>query len=143
MVGRSPPYQGTHYQLAETLNSPPALSRPHPPILIGGGGEKKTLRLVARYGDACNLYAGSVEEVAHKLQVLRRHCDTEGTDFDAIRKTVMFSRGPLRDMDRFLAEAEAYARLGVAEIQILPDRHPVEFTEQVLSQLAPRIATLA
>ena len=137
------PYKGRHYQLEETLCVPAPLGGRRPMVMIGGGGEKKTLRLVARYGDACNVFARSVEEVAHKLQVLRRHCDTEGTDFDAIRKTVMFSRGPLRDMDRFLAEAEAYARLGVAEIQILPDRHPVEFTEQVLSQLAPRIATLA
>ncbi len=120
---------------------PAPLGGRRPMVMIGGGGEK-TLRLVARYGDACNLFARSVEEVAHKLEVLRAHCDTEGTDFDAIRKTVMYSRGPLRDTNTFLTEAETYARLGVAEIQILPDRHPVEFTEQVLSQLAPRIATL-
>jgi F420-dependent oxidoreductase-like protein len=137
------PYAGKHYRLEETLCVPAPLGGRRPMVMIGGGGERKTLRLVARHGDACNVFARSVEEVTHKLDVLRAHCDTEGTDFDAIRKTVMYSRGPLRDPDTFLAEAEVYARLGVAEIQILPDRHPVEFTEQVLSQLAPRTATLA
>jgi F420-dependent oxidoreductase-like protein len=84
------PYEGRHYQLAETLNSPPPVSRPHPPILIGGGGEKKTLRLVAQYGDACNLFQliGDAE-LARKLDVLRRHCDDVGRDYDLIDKTVL------------------------------------------------------
>jgi F420-dependent oxidoreductase-like protein len=84
--GSEQPYQGTHYQLARTLNSPQPLRRP--PILIGGGGERKTLRLVARYADSCNLFAGP--ELAHKLDVLRRHCETEGRDYDEIEKTVMY-----------------------------------------------------
>lgn len=83
------PYQGNYYQLAEPINQPPALSRPHPPILIGGGGEQKTLRLVARYADACNLFAFDLAEVKHKLDVLRRHCDTEGRDYDTIEKTTL------------------------------------------------------
>ncbi|HEU0042356.1 MAG TPA: LLM class F420-dependent oxidoreductase [Jiangellaceae bacterium] len=136
------PYRGRHYQLEETLCVPRPLASPRPLVMIGGGGEKKTLRLVARYGDACNVFARSIEEVTHKLQVLRNHCDTEGRDFDDIRKTVMFSRPLLNDVDGFMAEAEAYARLGVAEIQILPDRHPVDFTEKVLSDVAPRVALL-
>ncbi len=82
------PYQGKHYQLGRTLNSPQALTRPHPPILIGGSGEKKTLRLVARYAQACNLFPGP--EMPHKLEVLRRHCEAEGTDYDAIEKTAVF-----------------------------------------------------
>jgi F420-dependent oxidoreductase-like protein len=80
------PFEGKHYQLARTLNSPQALSRPHPPILIGGGGERKTLRLVARYADSCNLF--DTPELAHKLDVLRQHCAAEGRDYDTIEKTV-------------------------------------------------------
>jgi F420-dependent oxidoreductase-like protein len=80
------PFDGKHYHLARTLNSPQALSRPHPPILIGGSGERKTLLLVARYADACNLFG--TPEVAHKLDVLREHCAAEGRDYDAIEKTV-------------------------------------------------------
>jgi F420-dependent oxidoreductase-like protein len=80
------PYEGKHYQLGRTLNSPQPLSRPHPPILIGGAGEKKTLRLVARYANACNIFDSP--EVAHKLDVLREHCTTEGRDYAQIEKTV-------------------------------------------------------
>ena len=80
------PFEGKHYHLARTLNSPQALTRPHPPILIGGQGERKTLLLVARYGDACNLF--DTPELAHKLDVLRGHCAAEGRDYDAIEKTV-------------------------------------------------------
>jgi F420-dependent oxidoreductase-like protein len=80
------PFEGKHYHLARTLNSPQALSRPHPPILIGGGGERKTLRLVARYADACNLF--DTPELPHKLDVLRQHCAAEGRDYDSVEKTV-------------------------------------------------------
>jgi F420-dependent oxidoreductase-like protein len=80
------PFEGKHYHLARTLNSPQALSRPHPPILIGGQGERKTLLLVARYADACNLF--DTPELAHKLDVLRGHCSAEGRDYAAIEKTV-------------------------------------------------------
>jgi F420-dependent oxidoreductase-like protein len=84
--GEDGPFDGKHYHLARTLNSPQALSRPHPPILIGGSGERKTLRLVAKYADACNLFDSP--EVAHKLDVLREHCATAGRDYDEIEKTV-------------------------------------------------------
>jgi F420-dependent oxidoreductase-like protein len=80
------PFDGKHYQLSRTLNSPQPLSRPHPPILIGGAGEKKTLRLVARYADACNIFDSP--ELAHKLDVLREHCASEGRDYTEIEKTV-------------------------------------------------------
>ncbi len=82
-------YEGRHYRLDRPLNSPAPLSRPHPPILIGGGGEKKTLRLVAQYADACNLFPGP--DLQHKLDVLRRHCDDVGRDYDEIEKTVLFN----------------------------------------------------
>lgn len=79
------PFHGTYYQLDRTLNSPQPLSRPHPPILIGGAGEKKTLRLVARYADACNIF--DTPELGHKLDVLREHCAAEGRDYAEIEKT--------------------------------------------------------
>ena len=85
--GDEGPFDGKHYHLARTLNSPQALSRPHPPILIGGAGEKKTLKLVARYADACNIAAYDLATTAHKLDVLRQHCVNEGRDYDEIEKT--------------------------------------------------------
>jgi F420-dependent oxidoreductase-like protein len=85
-------FEGEHHRLGRTLNSPQSLSRPHPPILIGGGGEKKTLRFVARYAQACNLFPGP--EMAHKLEVLRAHCEAEGRDYDEIEKTGIFVFDP-------------------------------------------------
>ena len=79
-------FSGTHVTAERLLNVPQALSRPHPPIMIGGGGEKKTLRFVAKYGDACNLIAGP--DLEHKLSVLRAHCEAEGRDYAEITKTV-------------------------------------------------------
>lgn len=79
------PFHGRHYRLERPLNSPQSLSRPHPPILIGGGGERKTLRLVARYADACNLFMSP--QIPHKLDVLKRHCEAEGRDYGTIEKT--------------------------------------------------------
>jgi F420-dependent oxidoreductase-like protein len=84
--GDETPFHGKHYRLDRPLNSPLPLSRP--PILIGGGGEKKTLRLVAQYADSCNLFPGP--EVQHKLDVLKRHCEDVGRDYDEIEKTVMY-----------------------------------------------------
>jgi alkanesulfonate monooxygenase SsuD/methylene tetrahydromethanopterin reductase-like flavin-dependent oxidoreductase (luciferase family) len=96
------------------LNSPQSLTRPHPPILIGGAGEKKTLRLVAQYAQACNLFPGP--ELAHKLEVLREHCETVGRDYDEIQKTVI---GPLdpgaagENVDALLENLRALADLGI------------------------------
>jgi F420-dependent oxidoreductase-like protein len=87
--GDQSPYNGKHYQLERTLNSPQSLTRPHPPILIGGMGERKTLRLVARYAQACNLFP--TPEMPRKLEVLRAHCEAEGRDYDEILKTSMFN----------------------------------------------------
>jgi F420-dependent oxidoreductase-like protein len=86
--GDEKPFIGKHVQAERLLNSPQSLARPHPPILIGGGGERVTLRLVARYADACNLYP--TPDLPHKLDVLRQHCEVEGRDFDAIEKTVSY-----------------------------------------------------
>jgi F420-dependent oxidoreductase-like protein len=86
--GDESPFHGTHYQLERPLNRPMPVTQPHPTIMIGGSGERKTLRLVARYAQACNLFPGP--DLARKLDVLRAHCETEGTDYDAIEKTCYF-----------------------------------------------------
>jgi F420-dependent oxidoreductase-like protein len=136
------PFNGRHYQLAETLCAPPPISRPHPPILVGGGGEKKTLLMVARYADACNVFGSSPADVAHKLDVLRSHCDDEGRDYDRIVKTVLAVRPALADVDAFLAAAGEYAALGVTEIEVMPvpGMSPVEFTEQFAERVLPGLA---
>jgi F420-dependent oxidoreductase-like protein len=136
------PFTGRHYQLAETICVPRPISRPHPPILVGGGGEKKTLRLAARYADACNLFASSPDDVAHKLAVLTDHCDAERRDPDRIQRTVLATRPALPDVDAFLAAAAEYAALGVTEIAVMPDRHPVEFAHQIAERLVPRLAEI-
>jgi len=88
--GEATPFRGKHYQLAETLCSPPPLSKPHPPILIGGMGEKKTLRLVARHADACNLFAFvGADALRAKLDVLKRHCDADLNDYADTEKTTL------------------------------------------------------
>src|SRR5258706_673178 len=86
-------FRGRHYQLDETLCSPRPVSAPRPRIMIGGGGERKTLRLVAKYADACNVM-GNPEDVAHKIDVLRRHCDDVGRDINDIEVTTMFRNLP-------------------------------------------------
>jgi F420-dependent oxidoreductase-like protein len=95
--GDQSPFAGTHYQLQRPLNSPPPLARPHPKILIGGSGEKKTLRLVAQYADACNLFDTGPEAVAQKLDVLREHCAGVGRDYAEIEKTVLGAVNLTRD----------------------------------------------
>ena len=111
------PYDGKHYQLERTLNSPQPLTRPHPPILIGGGGEKKTLRLVAQYAQACNLFASP--ELPHKLDLLRQHCADLGRDYNDIEKTVMMRFQPGasgENIDSMLEQLRELAHLGVSEV---------------------------
>ena len=87
--GDDSPFEGGHYRLGRPLNSPAALSKPHPPILIGGGGEKKTLRMVAQYADACNIFDMGPDGVKAKYDVIRGHCETVGRDYADIEKTVL------------------------------------------------------
>jgi len=117
--GDESPYTGKHYQLERPINSPQALSLPHPPIMIGGGGERKTLRFVARYAQACNLFTGP--DLARKLDVLRAHCDAEGRDYDEIIKTCYFrfdvgengeNAGQITDQLAALAEMGFTAAIG-------------------------------
>jgi F420-dependent oxidoreductase-like protein len=105
-------YNGTHYQLERTMNVPQSLRRPHPPILIGGGGEKKTLRLVAQYADACNLFDGP--DLSHKLDVLRQRCSEVGRNYDEIEKTVM-GRYDVSDPRALVEHLGELAKLGVQE----------------------------
>ncbi len=136
------PFEGRHYQLAETLCSPASLARPRPPIMIGGGGEKKTLLLVARYADSCNLFGTSVDEVARKLDVLRSHCAAVGRDPDSVEKTVLLVRPALADVEATLSTVRALADLGVSEVQVMPDRHPVEFATEIAEKVLPRLTEL-
>ncbi|MFE5922441.1 LLM class F420-dependent oxidoreductase [Streptomyces sp. NPDC056468] len=139
------PFEGKHYRLAETLCVPAPLSSPHPEIMIGGGGEKKTLRLVARYGDACNLFASSPEEVRHKLDVLRGHCDTEGRDYDEIRKTVLHAGEAVvqGDVDAFTRDIAAYTRLGIDTVILGPRTgEPAAFIENFAAPAVQRLAGL-
>lgn len=111
------PFTGKHYRLAETMLVPPPIRRPS--ILIGGGGEKVLLRLVARYADACNLFSMlGVDGVRGKLDVLRRHCDDEKRDYDKIRKTLLWVSSPYAD--DFVGQAEAFAKIGIQEIIVMP-----------------------
>jgi F420-dependent oxidoreductase-like protein len=134
-------FAGKHYQLTETLCRPTAVQRPHPPIMIGGGGERKTLRLVARYADSCNVFGTSPDDVKHKFEVLREHCEAEGRDYDSIEKTVAMVT-PVDDTATFLANARAFAELGAAEIMLMPDRDPREFTSLVAEKYLPTVSSL-
>ena len=136
------PFEGRHYRLAETICRPRPLARPRPPILVGGGGERRTLRLVARYADACNLFASRPADVAHKLDVLRGHCEAEGRDPATVQRTILYVRNPLDGVDAFLAEMEAYARLGVSTVEVMPAGDPVAFVERVGTEIVPRLADL-
>ena len=136
------PYTGTHYQLAETYNVPPA-PRGRVPILIGGGGERKTLRLVAQYADATHLFAREgADGLANKLDVLRRHCDDLGRDYDTIEKTMggIGTADPGDDPDAFLAGIAEYAALGFTLVTVTPrGPDPVAWTERVVTEVVPRL----
>jgi F420-dependent oxidoreductase-like protein len=143
--GDERPYEGAHLRLERPLNSPQSLSRPHPPLLIGGGGERKTLRLVARYADACNLFPGP--QVAHKLDVLKRHCDTEGRDYDTIEKTCLFTfdvgeRG--ENVGRLVGRLRWLASMGVQTVMgSVPGVERLEPLVIIGRELIPAVADLA
>jgi F420-dependent oxidoreductase-like protein len=137
--GDEKPYEGSHYSLERPLNSPQSLSRPHPPIMIGGGGEKKTLRLVAQYADACNLFVGRDE--IRKLDILRQHCEAVGRDYDTIYKTAYYvfdpSRGTQRIVDELGALAEAGFAAAIGAVANVWDIRPLEI---IGSEVIPRVA---
>jgi len=133
-------YTGKHYELAETICLPRPV-RGSVPIMIGGTGERKTLRLVAQYAEACNLFANQGPDmVAHKLDVLRGHCDVLGRDYDAITKTVMFHGDPLTDWDGFMSEMETFARLGISLVTIAPPTaDPEAWAIGMVADVVPRL----
>jgi F420-dependent oxidoreductase-like protein len=135
------PFATKHFTLAETICNPRPLSSPRVPVMIGGGGERKTLRLVAKYADACNLFATGVDEVAHKLDVLRGHCDTEARDYDTITKT-MLSRSNPADVDAVVEEMSTFAKVGIDKVIFVPSGDPVEYTQRLGGELAARLEDL-
>lgn len=135
-------FHGRHYELAETLNSPAPVSSPHPPILIGGNGKRKTLRIAAQYAQIVNLTAPDPAVVADLLDVLRGHCDTLGTDYDAIEKQVMVSRLDPADAD-FYPRMQRFADLGVdlVVLGVQPNRQ-LEWTEKLATEVVPRLRAM-
>jgi F420-dependent oxidoreductase-like protein len=142
------PFDGKHYRLAETLCAPQPIQRPRPPILIGGEGEKKTLRLVAQYADVWNisLAAGPPDETRHKLDVLNRHCDDVGHDPVDIRKTVGILVDPLAAVDGFVSTAAEYAALGFDLVNVMPLPHitdPAGFVSRLGEEVVPKLAQVS
>src|SRR5580700_3611366 len=136
------PFHGAHYELAETLCSPKPVSSPRPRILIGGSGEKKTLRLVATYADACNII-GDADTVAHKVEVLHRHCQDVGRDPAEIEVTALTMVPEDADADAILQDAEALSAAGAAAIVIRstgPD--PSRWLEETWGPIIVRLADI-
>lgn len=138
------PFNGHHYSLGRTLNSPQTISRPHPPILIGGAGEKKTLRLVARYAQACNIFGRT--DVAHKLDVLRAHCEAEGRPYNEIEKGVILTFDVGEKGERagqLVEELQSYAALGVqAAVGTVPRVSELTPLEVIGKEVIPAIADI-
>jgi F420-dependent oxidoreductase-like protein len=127
--GDTSPFEGTHYRLGRPLNSPNALRRPRPPILVGGAGERRTLRLVAQYADACNFFdlpGPYAVDLARKLDVLRAHCASVGRDYEAIEKTTLtavdLSGGRAAGLRRLVAHVEGLAALGIGHVILMGPR---------------------
>jgi F420-dependent oxidoreductase-like protein len=136
-------YDGKHYQLAETICEPQPIRRP--PILIGGDGEKKTLRMVAQYADIWNSTVQEIDALQHKVDVLHRHCDALGRDPGDIRKTVGALTDPFEDVDGYLKTVERYAELGFELINVGPvpgNPDPVGFIRRYGDELAPRLTEI-
>lgn len=138
------PFSGRHYQLSRPLNSPQPVRRPRPPILIGGGGEQKTLRLVAQYADACNLFPGP--QVAAKLDVLKRHCAEVGRDYDEIDKTIayVYDIGPNGErIDNVIDELAGYAALGIHTVHgSIKPAHDEKALALIGERIMPAVADL-
>lgn len=141
--GDDRPYQGAHFQLERTLNVPQSLTRPHPPILLGGSGEK-TLRLVARYADACNIRPGP--DIPQKLETLRRFCDEEQRDYDAIEKTSPFAFDVGEDgknVGGLLEQLRWLAGMGIQTvIGFVPDVDRITPLEILGHEVIPAVAEL-
>ena len=136
-------YDGKHYQLAETICQPQPIRRP--PILIGGGGEKKTLRLVAQYADVWNSTDSDIDVLTHKIDVLSRHCETVGRDVAEIRKTVGVLEDPFEDLDGYLRKLERFSELGIDMIHAGPmpgAPDPVGFVKRIGDEVMPKLSEI-
>jgi F420-dependent oxidoreductase-like protein len=140
-------YEGEHYQLAEALNNPQALSEPHPPIMIGGMGEKRTLRLVAQYADACNLFAyGGPDMVRHKLDVLQGHCEDVGRDYEEIERTALgtvnLAEGGMT-ADEVIGFCRQMSEAGIQHLIFnMPNVHEIEPLERFGEEIIPAVSEL-
>ncbi len=135
-------FEGEHYTLAETICRPRPVQS-HVPILLGGQGEKKTLRMVAQYADATNLFPIGADGIRGKLEVLRRHCDELGRDYDSIQRTMLAPGDAVRDPDGFLREMQAYADAGIELVALMPHGpDPVGWVSTFVDEVAPRLAEL-
>jgi F420-dependent oxidoreductase-like protein len=137
------PYGHKHHQLAQTLCVPQPLSRPHPPLLVAGGGEKKTLRLVAQYADACNLF-GSPEAVRAKLDILKRHCEALGRNYATIEITTLgtvdLQPGKMSAKD-VIAHCKALASVGVQHAVFnIPTVHELTPIDVFRREIIPAVA---
>ena len=139
--GDESPYNGKYYQLAEPISRPQPLSKPHPPILIGGGGEKKTLRLVAEYGDACNLFAGpeSLDALQHKLDVLKQHCADVGRNYDEIEKTTLGTFN-YTNLDEAIAYCRNLAAMGINQALFNLPSYDLAVIERIGKEIIPAVA---
>ncbi len=142
--GSEKPFRSEHYTLERPLNSPQSLTRPHPPILIGGGGEKKTLRLVAQYADACNLFP--TPEIPRKLDILREHCQAVGRNYDEIEKTSLFTfdlgdNG--ENLGKVIGGLKWLAGMGIQSvIGHVPKPYELKRLELIGEKLIPAVADL-
>jgi F420-dependent oxidoreductase-like protein len=139
------PYQGKHYQLAETFSNPQPISTPHPPILIGGMGEKKTFRLIAKYGNACNLFAGDdVAPLQQKLDALKQRCDEEGRDYNEIEKTTLNTAatvGDTIDTAKIVEICRAQAGIGIQHaIFNIQNIHEMTQLEVFVKDIIPAVS---
>lgn len=139
------PYDGTHYQLGRTLNRPQPIRTP--PIMIGGTGEKKTLRFVAKYADACNLFADPADAsgTVQKLEVLREHCQNEDSSYDRLRKTItcMAPADPASDGTAFVERMRAFADIGIDEVHVMPPSNdPAAFVRALGEHVVPGLSAL-
>jgi alkanesulfonate monooxygenase SsuD/methylene tetrahydromethanopterin reductase-like flavin-dependent oxidoreductase (luciferase family) len=142
--GDEQPFEGKYYRIERPFNIPQSLSRPHPPILIAGSGEQKTLRLVARYADACNLQPGP--QIPHKLEVLRRHCETEGRDYDTIEKTCAFAFDVGEHgskVSELIGQLRWLASMGIQTVLgVVPEVYRIEPLEIIGRAVIPAVADL-
>jgi F420-dependent oxidoreductase-like protein len=147
-AGDESAFEGEHYQLERPLNSPPALQQPHPPILVGGTGEKKTLRMVAQYADACNIFEMGLDGVRGKLDVLRQHCERLGRPYEAVEKTTLGRLSLTKDgregsatveqaVDRFGRLAELGVDHAIVSLPGVHDEAAFELVPELVQRLEP------